>query len=317
MTDGEKREIAPWRGWLIAGIVTTVCLILGMNMLDLSQSARELAQISAQAWFVVIGLSLAMALLRAARVAIVARVAQLGPVIKASFQHGAANAVLPGRLGEAVLPLALSRYSGLDPVRAVGLLLIVRLGDLIVLIGLGFVFVAAIDLWNHSAAVRSALVLGGLALIAGVSFVPAMVGQIGSWTPKTLRALAGRLARAGSALTGNTRLGLLVVTLAIWLVLGVAAHVSISASGLEIGLGYAFLAAIAASLAFALPTNGIASAGPFEAAFVGILTLSGASAELALAAAIHLHLCALIAALLAALSTLLFPAYWGDKPLCP
>lgn len=317
MTENQKQRSAQRYGWLIACLVTTLCLLLGMMVLDLGQSAQKLTQIDSQAWFVVIGLSLAMALLRAWRLVIVARVVQLAPVVKASFQHGAANAVLPGRLGEAVLPLALSRYSGLDPVRAVGLLLMVRFGDLIVLVGLGLLLIAGIDPWDYGTMIRIALALGGALLIGGVAFVPSLISRLKNWTPKILENLAVRLASAGSALPGNKKLGLLVVTLAIWLVLGVAADVSIRASGLEIGKGHAFLAAVAASLAFALPTNGIVSVGPFEAAFVSVLLLGGASAEPALAAAIHLHLCALIAALLAALSTFLFPANWGGKPLCP
>ncbi len=305
-----------WRGWLIACLVTALCVVVGMYLLDLGQSARGLADIAPKAWIAVIGLSLLMAILRAARVAVVARAAQFGPVVKASFLHGAANAVLPARAGEAVLPVALARYGGMDPARAVGLLLIVRLGDLIVLFGLGLFFVAVLDVWGQTDGIRISLAMGGLALIVGVSAVPALVGGLGRWTPGALKSLANRIAAAGSMLAGNSRISLVLLTLAIWLTLGLAAHVSISAAGLQIDMTYAFLAAIAASLAFALPTNGIASVGPFEAAFVGILALSGSSAELALTAAIHLHLCALIAAGLTALSTFLFPVSWGDKHLC-
>lgn len=316
MTARGDKAAGRWRGWLIACLVTAVCAMIGMYMLDLGKSARGLADIKPRAWVAVVGLSLLMAILRAARVAVVARVVQIGPVVKASFLHGAANAVLPVRAGEAVLPIALARYGGMDPARAVGLLLIVRLGDLIVLFGLGLFFVAVLDVWGQSDRIRVSLAMAGLALIVGVSVIPALVGGLGRWTPGALKALVNRVAAAGSTLADNSRISLVVLTLAIWLTLGLAAHVSIAAAGLQVDMTLAFLAAIAASLAFALPTNGIASVGPFEAAFVGILALSGSSAELALTAAIHLHLCALIAAGLAALSTFLFPVSWGDKHLC-
>ncbi|MEM6463051.1 MAG: lysylphosphatidylglycerol synthase domain-containing protein [Pseudomonadota bacterium] len=317
MTEIRRMKASTWRGWLMAGFITAVCVAFGMILLDLGNSAKGLMQIGPFAWISVIGLSLLMALLRAARVALLVQVTQLAPVVKASFLHGAANAVLPARIGEAVLPLALARYSGLDLVRAVGLLLIVRLGDLAVLIGLGLLFVAAVDAWNHTNALRITLAFCGFTLIVCVSVVPTFVSGLGHLTPTALRAFADRVAAAGSTLAVNTKVSLAVLTVAIWLTLGIAAHISIAAAGIQVDLTYAFLAAIAASLAFALPTNGIASIGPFEAAFVATLALSGASAELALTAAIHLHLCALIAAGLTALSTTLFPVSWGDRPVCP
>lgn len=308
MTERGTGPGARWRGWLVAALVTAGFVLVAANVLDVGESARSLTRIDAGAWATVIALSLLMAVLRALRVVVMARTAEIGPVVKASFLHGAANAILPARVGEAVLPIALARYGGFDPVRAVGLLLIVRLGDLIALAGIGLLLVAVIDIWDHPDGLRLLIAGAGILLMAGIGAVPALVGAAGRVAPGMLRSLAGRIAAAGSLLARNARLSLVALTLAIWLTLAIAAQVSVSAAGLDTGFAYAWLACVAASLAFALPTNGIASVGPFEAAFVAMLALSGAPAEAALTAALHLHLCALAGAGLAALSTLVLPA---------
>lgn len=276
--------------------MTLVCVGAGYWWLDLGLSAKALANTPFQAWLAVIFCSLLMAGLRALRVVVVARTDRIVPVISASFLHGAANAVLPARLGEAVLPLALSRYAGLKPMRAIGLLLIVRLGDLIALAGLGLLLVAALDTWSLVPEGRIALAVLGAALIAAIGAVPFLVRLLGRWAPGFVGSLANGIAAAGTRLGSGSHAALVILTLAIWLALGVAAYVSIAAMALTVDFALAWLACIAASLAFALPTNGIASIGPFEAAFAGVLIAGGASAEAALAAAVHLHLCALIAA---------------------
>jgi hypothetical protein len=53
-------------------------------------------------------------------------------------------------------------------------------------------------------------------------------------------------------------------------------------------------AAVAGSLAFAVPISGIANTGPFEAAFAGALTALGAKLEPALASAVVVHLAAIV-----------------------
>ncbi len=305
-----------WHGLITAFLVTAVCIGFALSLLDLGESANALTEIGPQAWMSVVFLSLIMAVLRAVRVTVIAGIVQFAPVIRASFLHGAANAVLPARMGEAVLPLALVRYSGLDLMRAVGLLLIVRLGDLLALFGIGLLLVAALDFWSLSAGIRLLLTVVAVLLIVGVGIVPYVVRKLGRWAPRFVGGLVGRVAAAGERIGGGSRVWLVVLTLLIWITLGLAAQTSIAAAGLPIDFKLAWLASVAASLAFALPTNGIASIGPFEAAFVGVLVAAGAPAEAALAAAVHLHLCALIAAGLAALAAPMFPANRKDRVLC-
>lgn len=306
-----------WRGWLTASLVTAGFACIGLSLLDLEVSAKALASVHPEAWISVIGLSLLMALLRAARVVVLADAVRTGLVIRASFLHGAANAILPARIGEAVLPLTLARYGGMDPMRAVGLLLILRLSDLIALVGFGSLLVAALNFWEFSTELRLVLAAAGILLIAGIGVVPFLVRIVGRSAPRAIRAWANRITVAGAQLTHGSRIGLFALTLGIWVALGIAAQISIDATGLRVDPMLAWLACLAASLAFALPTNGIASIGPFEAAFVGVLVAADGSGEAALAAAVHLHMCALIAAGLTALAALVPPARSGDQKSCP
>lgn len=306
-----------WRGWLTASLVTAGFACLGFTLFDLGASAKALAGVPPKAWISVIGLSLLVAFLRAARVAVIADTVPAGIAVRASFWHGAANVILPARMGEAVLPITLARYGGMDAMRAVGLLLIVRLGDLIALIGLGSVLIAGLDFWGFSTELRLLLAAGGVLLIACIGGVPFLVRIAGRCAPRAISVYANRIAEAGAQLTYGSRIGLLALTLAIWVTLGIAAQVSIGATGLRVDPMLAWLASVAASFAFALPTNGIASIGPFEAAFVGVLVAADGLGEAALAAAVHLHMCALIAGGLPALATLVFPKRSRDQKSCP
>lgn len=316
MTTTATKGWVRWRGWLTAFLITVVCVGFALSFLDLGESARSLSAMDNWVWVSVIGLSLLMAVLRAMRVAVLARVAYAAPVVKASFLHGVANAVLPARMGEAVLPLALARYGGLDLLRAIGLLIIVRTGDLVALAGIGLTLIALLDVVNLHPLVRILIATVGVALVLCVGAVPALVRLAARVAPELVSHFAARIAGAGSHLTLVSNGSLIASTLAIWIVLGLAAQISVAAAGLDVGFPTIWLACVAASFAFALPMNGIASIGPFEAAFVGVLAATGTSAEAALTAAIHLHLCALIAAGLAAVASFAFPAHQTDQTLC-
>lgn len=305
-----------FRGWLTAILITVVCAGFALGFVDLGESAWSLSTMGGWAWVNVIGLSLLMAMIRAMRVVMVARSRQTAPIIKASFFHGAANAVLPARMGEAVLPLALARYGGLDLLRAIGLLIVVRMGDLLALAGIGLILIALSDVVDLLPPVRILFAVCGVMLVFTVGTVPSLVRFAARAAPGLLSNLAARIAGAGSHLTSVSNGGLVVSTLAIWIVLGLAAQISVSAAGLDAEFPLVWLACVAASFAFALPVNGVASIGPFEAAFVSVLAAAGTPAEAALTAAIHLHLCALIAAGLAAVAALAFPAYKTDHTLC-
>ncbi len=307
MKPGASGRSISWNRWLTALLVSVICIGMGLGLVDMRESFGGLAALDARDWIVVMGFCLIMAALRAARVVMVARAGPALPVVKASLLHGAAMAILPARTGEAVLPLALARYSGIDLMRAVGLLIIVRIGDLMALGGISLMLVAALNVWGHTDGVRLLFTVAGAAAVLAIAVVPEMLRLLCRWAPKRFRSALDRLAAAGAAFRLGSRIGLVASTLAIWLTLALAARVAVDAAGLQIDLAHVWLACAAASLAFALPTNGIASIGPFEAAFVGVLAAAGASAEAALTAAVHLHLCALLAAGLAALVALAFP----------
>ncbi|MEM8812934.1 MAG: lysylphosphatidylglycerol synthase domain-containing protein [Pseudomonadota bacterium] len=301
--------------WLSAASVTGVCLGVAALVMDLGASATALAAIDLKYWMATVTLCGAMALLRAGRVAMIAGVPRIDAVIRASFLHGAANAILPARLGEAVLPIALSRLGSMDLIRAIGLLFIVRLADLLVLLGSGLILLATANLWPAGAELRFLMGGFGIALILGAGTVPSALGLVQSALPVWLASYTARFSAAAS-LSWPVRAGVFANTLAVWTVLAMAAFVSAQATGLALDWTIVALAAIGASLAFAMPTNGLASFGPFEAAFVAVAATAGAASETALAAALHLHLSALIAAGLAALSTTLLPTDVPEQPAC-
>nr|WP_276562511.1 lysylphosphatidylglycerol synthase domain-containing protein [Hoeflea prorocentri] len=292
----------------MAFFVTAAFGLTALGLFDVSRSGQALGRIHAQAWLLVVASFLLIAIIRAFRLLFIAPSAQVAPVFRASFLHGIANAVLPARMGEAVLPLALSKFAKLDLFRAIGLLLVVRLGDLIALTGLGLILVGLLDYANLADSLRIAAVVCGIVLISAIAVIPALVGVAGGLLPRLFKSLADRISTSSAQINAGNKAYLVLLTLAIWFTLAVASHISIRAAGLEVDFAVAWLACIAASFAFALPVNGIASVGPFEAAFVSVLVLSGADAQAALTAALHLHICALLAAGLAALSTVLFKA---------
>ncbi len=293
--------------WAVALFVTGFCLIVAWQMVDLGESFALLSHHGPQAWAGGIGLCLSMGVLRAIRLVVVIRDAPLAQVVRASFLHGAANAVLPAKLGEAILPVGLAHYAGLDFVRAVGVLFLLRLGDLFALLGAGLLLVAVADFWTLTTAMRVTVGIGGTALLAGILFLPWLIRLSDRRRPEGVAGLTGRFAAAADPISTATALMSAGLTAAIWVALGLAAELSLASAGLSVGMATAWLASIAASLAFALPTNGLASFGPFEAAFVAVIVTAGAPAEAALAAAIHLHLCALAAAAITGVAASVFP----------
>ena len=85
-------------------------------------------------------------------------------------------------------------------------------------------------------------------------------------------------------------------TILLWTMLLCASAVAFGGAAKVISLGAATLGLAGGSLAFALPVNGIASAGPFEAAYAFAAGLIGAAQAHAISAAIILHVCAVASA---------------------
>ncbi|MEO0982228.1 MAG: lysylphosphatidylglycerol synthase domain-containing protein [Pseudomonadota bacterium] len=282
--------------WLAAGALTLGFLALAAATLDLGAVAHALAQTNPAAWAGVIALSAAMTGLRFLRIAEALNARPSFPLFRVAAAHGAALAVLPARTGEAAFPIALRAICKRSMAGAVGALLLIRLGDLAVLTAMagGLAFLLRDELGMGPWAFPALLALAAPLLWA---LIPYAAGALA----KRTRIAALRKVSAGAA--DIDRFGparLFAHTAALWLILALAAQVAARGAGLELPFAHAALAGVAASFAFALPVNGLASAGPFEAAFAGALALLGHAPEQALAAAILLHVAAIFVALASA-----------------
>lgn len=284
--------------WLAALCTTTVCLGLSVGFIDIGAGAAALASANRSLWGLTIVLSIGVGGLRALRVVMLNRSAPAWPLIRASCLHNAANALLPAKMGDVALPIALRRYAGLGLAQGIGLLLVVRLSDLATLAGLGLILLGATNVQNLPDGWRLAMAALGTVLCLGPGAVPIAVKGSRRWITKLRGEKGMQIAAAVAHLEKSSAVGLVILTLAVWLVLGLAACSAVAAVGLHTGWTITFLACIAASFAFASPVNGVASVGPFEAAFAGVLTFGNASATQAVAAAVILHMSSLIAAAL-------------------
>lgn len=242
------------------------------------------------------------AALRLARLKTVYAQASTAALFSASTLHGAAVALLPGRLGEAVLPLALKRLTGVSLLSGAGFLLLVRLLDASTLAAFGGIAIA-VAAPAFLPQISAGTVIAGLAfaaaVLAGLAValrrgVPTIIG--GGRHLRILRELADAAARLKPA----RLMAILVETIGIWAALAAAACMATDAVGLGAAPGLTIAATVAGAFVFASPINGVASVGPFEAAFAGALAAFGYAFEPALAAAAMVHISAVIVAIAAA-----------------
>lgn len=281
---------------LVAIAITAAFITLCLYFVDIGKFRAALNVVDLRYLAAVTGLAILIAILRATRVAVVVRHVSAPAVFKASFLHGAANAVLPARIGEAVLPITLARFGVVDAASGAGLLILIRLCDFAALVGGALILLVTIDQQHFSVLLSISAAIAGLALFVIILTLPILTCWLASHAPASLLGISQRLTRAAMCLTANDRIMLLILTLAIWLTLGIAGQVAVAAVGMNINYAPVWLACTAASLAFATPTNGFASLGPFEAAFVGVLGGYGQPVAGSLVSALSLHAGALLAA---------------------
>ncbi len=241
--------------------------------------------------------------LRAGRLAVVARGvgARASPLswFRITALHLAAINLVPARAGEAALPLLMRRHCSVPLAQGLGLLVALRLHDLVAMATLGL-----------SAVVM--LVYGGTAgLIALLGL--GLTGWLGLvWAPRLLLPWADRGQRWVAVLSWPLRLlpanlvwvyGLtLTAWAAKWFSLAIVAGAVAGLDSMQ-----ALVAIAAAEVAALSPIQGVAGAGTFEAAVAGALVLTGLGAAEALHAAVTLHLFLLGISLLLAVPALFLP----------
>lgn len=202
------------------------------------------------------------------------------PVLGISFIHNAANFILPMRLGELVLP-ALSRMQLAIPIKdSFRALLGIRLFDLHVLISLLICFQPSLlGIW------RLPLLLFA---VAGLILLP--------WLGK-FRLLSGFFPpqlHHYPAISITYTLSILIWGIKLF------AFYTLFSAFIPLDLATAATGILMADLSSALPINGFASAGSYEAAFAAGLLLSDSYHNALLSAIINLHIFLLFSNIVAA-----------------
>jgi uncharacterized membrane protein YbhN (UPF0104 family) len=222
------------------------------------------------------------------------------------------NYLLPFKLGELGFPLMMKRAFGTDYLRSAGVLILARLMDLCV-VGAVFALGAALLIdpqtrpWNLPIlllALGAALAVPvvGIELLAPLARLSARLLRLTPWFDRLLwhEVLVHPRAQRAQALA---------LTLAIWLTHTTLAYVAATAVADSLGFFEVMLANAAASLAFAIPINGLAGLGPPQAAWATVLHLTGVAWEPAIVTALICHGVLLTGALILAATTFVLPAW--------
>lgn len=293
--------------------------LLGWLLLHvpLAQAKEALMRPPASIWGVTIGGLLLSYGLRGARLQVVLDLDnhQAPPrrwlglrtdALRVILMHNAAINLLPMRAGELSFPWLASRELGYPVARAVACLLWMRLQDITVLVGLGIV------LWPGLASVwrvagLAAIVLGWWLMLAGLrswdrqhpidASVPA--GFLGRWLNKLRHALLE---------SAHHRIAAWLLTLSNW-VIKLAAGAFLLSAIANVRVPVAWAGALGGELAAIVPLQGPAGFGNYEAGvWAGMATNLGTGSPLlaqAIPAAIALHLCFLVCAVVAGVVALL------------
>lgn len=192
----------------------------------------------------------------------------------ASIVHNALVAILPAKLGEFALPAMLSRLRGTEALGGLGILVAMRIYDLL---ALGVVGGAAAAV-TFDGALRWSLLSAALACGLGLAWLPRMgplftVVAAREPTGGRLDALLRRISRAMGGFGGHSARQLSWLSLAIWASLFTSFWVFTGGSSRD--WPSVAVEGAAGSLAFALPLSGVANLGPFQAAWVAASNLLG------------------------------------------
>ena len=220
----------------------------------------------------------------------------------------AANALLPGRVGEVLRPYILARRESISGSAAFATVVIERLFDLFAIVLLVAGFVALFDFPSADSGLVGVIQAGAMATAAigavGVGLVIALASNPERATRAALR--CGKLAPSGLAhvvtaavqrflvgLAVVKRPDLLALAMALSLILWAAAAWSMWAAAVAFGIGVSFGGAIVllglVALGVAVPTP--AGVGGYHAAFqFGVTALYGAGDDQAVGAALVMHM---------------------------
>lgn len=237
-------------------------------------------------------------LLRTRRIALLAtaqRHHDFGAMFRSTTYFLFISTVLPLRLGEVSLPLLLRRQHGVPLADGVGVLLLARLYDLlmVLLLGAGLLLHAS----SQARFERAALPAVTFGLIAALTILclPRSMAWLAARTTRWRRlpARAARLAQGIAAPAARLQGAAMLLrfigqTLLQWLLLLAFYVLCARACGVDSAVA-AMLAGLASTLAAIQPVNGIAGLGVVEAAWAFTLGAFGIAWPVALASALVMH----------------------------
>jgi len=195
-----------------------------------------------------------------------------------------------------VLPLLLSQRSDLNMMQALGLLLSLRLLDLVVLLMLcvlSVLMTAAMgSVWLLALAA-----LAVLSLLCALALIGARRLHMRAWSKKlrSMQWLSG-LVFVLAQLTSLRYFGLIAVTAALWLFNLAAFFHALVELGSGMSLAQSVQAATASNVVSALPIQGFGGFGPSQLTLAGMAEFYGHAFEPALLAGLIMQACALLTA---------------------
>lgn len=208
-------------------------------------------------------------------------------VLRLSLLHNLVNNLLPMRSGEAAFPLLMKRYFGATYVQSGISLLWLRLLDLAALTLLA----ASTVMMSPSLGLgprRVALALA-LASVIALGALPWLARRLpadprGGTLRRLMHTIATHLPSTASAYARAV-----VYTLLAWAAKGFA-FVWLAVQFTALATGTAAVGVAAGELSSVLPIHGLAGSGTYEGAMVGALVAVGTDHDLALLAAVNVHL---------------------------
>lgn len=273
------------------GLVTVLCAVAFLKFFDVSHVARTI--VSSDRKSVLVGALLAVVTinLRAMRLSLCVKGRAISPLVPVAYVSNALSALLPAKLGEAALPLLLKRYASTSIGAGVGVLVLIRVFDLLSLGVVGSVGVT-VALWPSERLLSQTALLVAVcsvfALIVLASAGPQLARAIGKHgsDPRWIYRFASSMALPMASM-GRRRLRLvLLISLLTWISLFASFVVLGRATLGQVDAFQIVSAGAAASIAFAIPASAIANVGPFQAAWVWTLKAFGFALTPALACAL-------------------------------
>ena len=226
------------------------------------------------------------------------------------------NYLLPFRAGELSFPLMVKQRFGVDLTSSVGVLVVSRVLDLLVIVATCAI-AAVVVIIDRPGLVRLALAVAVAAVVAlavtpwlaGVSqrFLPPLVGR---W-PKPAELLGRLLQGLHRIARARDYLPVLALTVTIWLLQFVFCLFCLRAVVDDAGYWQGMFAGATALLAWSLPINGVAGVGPVQAAWAFAAQLGGIDWSAGIASALLFTGVGLVSIILLSLLVLIADDWLG------